>query len=100
MYLRASLNITFVKILFVMCICFSAYSTEAKANSNLVNIDIYDYTYQAVLIENTALKNKLSDILSSTDNDHQLLLHMNRKEAQGNVGSVYALYHIHDTISL
>ncbi len=53
-----------------MCICFSAYSTEAKANSNLVNIDIYDYTYQAVLIENTALKNKLSGIEVSGSAKH------------------------------
>ena len=49
-------------ILFVLFICLIVYSAELKANSNIVNIDIYGYTYQAVIIENAGLKNKVSGI--------------------------------------
>ena len=70
MYLRAKLDTTFLKILFIIFITFIASIVEAKASSIIVNIDIYGSTYRAVLIENAGLKHKVSGIEASSPAKH------------------------------
>ncbi len=70
MYLHAWLRCAFLIIITNFGICSTVYSDVENSNSELVSIDIYGYSYDAVVSENTALKAKVSGVSSTSTAKH------------------------------